>query len=44
MEMEASCLSRTGPGSKVVSVYIVYLQEMCHQFEINVINAFYNKF
>ena len=31
-------------GSKIVSVYMVYLQGMSHQFEINVINAFYNKF
>ena len=27
-------------GSKIVSVYMVYLQGMSHQFEINVINAF----
>ena len=44
MEMEISCLSRTGPGIKNCSVYMVYLQGMSHQFEINVINAFYNKF
>ena len=44
MEMEISCLIRTGPESKIVSVYMVYLQGMSHQFEINVINAFYNKF
>ena len=30
-------------GSKTVSVYMVYLQGMSHQFEINVINAFYIK-
>ena len=44
MEMEISCLTDTGRGSKIVSVYMVYLQGMSHQFEINVINAFYNKF
>ena len=42
--MEISCLTRTGPGSKIVSVYMVYLQGMSHEFEINVINAFYIKF
>ena len=31
-------------GSQIVSVYVVYLQRMSHQFQINVINAFYNKF
>ena len=31
-------------GSKIVSVYMVYLQGMSHQFEINLSNAFYNKF
>ena len=30
--------------SKIVSVYMVYLQGMSHQCEINVINTFYNKF
>ena len=49
MEMEISCLTRTGPGIKncsvyMVYVYMVYLQGMSHQFEINVINSFYNKF
>ena len=44
MDMEISYLTRTGLGSKTVSVYIVYLQEISHQFEINVTNAFYNKF
>ena len=44
METEISCLTRTGPGSKIVPVYMVYLQGMSHQFEINVINALYNKF
>ena len=44
MEMEITCLTRTGPGIKNCSVYMVYLQGMSHQFEINVINAFYNKF
>ena len=44
MEMEISCQTRTGPGSKNCSVYMVYLQGMYHQFEINVINAFYNEF
>ena len=39
MEMEISCPTRTGPGSKIVSVYMVYLQRMSHQFEINVANA-----
>ena len=28
----------------IVSVYMVYLQGISYQFEINVINAFYNKF
>ena len=31
-------------GSKIVSAYMVYLQGMSHQFEINLSNAFYNKF
>ena len=31
-------------GSKIVSVYMVYLQGMSHLLEINVINAFYQKF
>ena len=31
-------------GSKIFSVYMVYLQGMSHQFEINLSNAFYNKF
>ena len=44
MEMEITCLTRTGPGIKNCSVYMVYLQEISHQFEINVINAFYNNF
>ena len=44
MEMEVICLTRTGPGIKNCSVYMVYLQGMSHQFQINVINAFYNKF
>ena len=30
--------------SKIVSVYMVYLQGMSHQFQINVISAFHNKF
>ena len=42
--MEISCLPVLARGSKIVSVYMVYLQGMSHQFEINVINAFYNKF
>ena len=42
MEMEISCLTRTGPGIKNCSVYMVYLQGMSHQLEINVVNAFYN--
>ena len=29
---------------KIVSVFIVYLQGMSHQLQINVICAFYNKF
>ena len=44
MEMEISCLTHTGSGIKNCFVYMVYLQGMSHQFEINVINAFYNKF
>ena len=44
MDMEISCLTRTGPGVRNGSVYMVYLQGMSHQFAINVINAFYNKF
>ena len=31
-------------GSKIVSVYMVHLQGMSHLLEINVINAFYQKF
>ena len=31
-------------GSKIVSVYMVCLQGMSHLLEINVINAFYQKF
>ena len=30
--------------SKIVSVYMAYLQGMSHQFQINVISAFQNKF
>ena len=37
--MEISCPTRTGPVSKIVSVYMVYLQGMSHQYEINVVNA-----
>ena len=44
MEMEISCLTVLARGSKIVSVYMVYLQGISHQFEMNVINAFYNKF
>ena len=44
MKMEISCFTRTGPEIKNCSVYMVYLQGMSHQFEINVINIFYNKF
>ena len=44
MEMEICCRTLTDPGSKIVSVCMVYFQGMYHQFEINVINAFYNKF
>ena len=44
MEMEISCLTVLARGSKIVSVYMVYLQGISHQFEISVINAFYNKF
>ena len=40
VEMEISCLTALARGSKVVSVYMGYLQGMSHQFEINVINAF----
>ena len=44
MEMEISCLTVLARGSKIVSVYMVYLQGISHQFEIDVIDAFYNKF
>ena len=44
MDMEISCLTRTRQGSKIVSVYMVYLQGMSHKFEICVINTFYNEF
>ena len=44
MEMEISCLTPTGPGIKNVCALMVYLQGMSYQSEINVINAFYNKF
>ena len=43
MEMEISCLTRTGPGIKNCSVYMVYLQGMCHQFEVNVIYPRFSK-
>ena len=42
--MEISCLTVLARGSKIVSVYMVYLQGISHQFEIDVIDAFYNKF
>ena len=32
------------PESEIVSVYMVYLQRMSHQFQIDVISAFYSKF
>ena len=32
------------PESEIVSVYMVYLQRMSHQFQINVISAFYSIF
>ena len=44
MEMEISCLTVLARGSKIVSVYMVYLQGISHQFEMDVIDAFYNKF
>ena len=44
MEMEISCLTVLARGSKIVSVYMVYLQIISHQFEIDVINALYDKF
>ena len=44
MEMEISCLTILTRESEIVSVYMVYLQGISHQFEISVINAFYNKF
>ena len=44
MEMEISCYTRTSREIKNCSVYMVYLQGMSHQFEINAINVFYNKF
>ena len=40
MEMEISCLTILTLGSEIVSVYMVYLQGISHQFEIGVINAF----
>ena len=43
MEMEISCLTRTGPGIKNCSVYMVYLQGMSHQFEVNVIYPRFSK-
>ena len=43
MKMEIRCLT-VARGSKLISVYMVYLQGMFYQFEKNVINAFYNKF
>ena len=44
MKMEISCLTVLARGSKIVSVYMVYLQIISHQFEIDVMNALYNKF
>ena len=44
MKIEISCLTRNGLGIKNCFCYMVYLQGMPHQFEINVINAFYSKF
>ena len=41
MEMEISCLTRTGGGSKVVSVYMVCLQGISHQSEINQFGKFF---
>ena len=41
---DVNCLTVLARGSKIVSVYMVYLQGISHQFEIDVINAFYNKF
>ena len=44
MEMKISCLTVVARESEIVSVYIVYLQGISHQFEIDVINGFYSKF
>ena len=44
MEMEISCLTRTGPGIKNCFCLHGIFTGMSNQFEINVINAFYNKF
>ena len=44
MDIEISSLTRTGQGIKIVSVYMVCLKGKSHQFETNVIIAFYNTF
>ena len=42
MEMEISCLTRSGGRSKIISVYMVHLQGISHQFEINQFGKFLN--
>ena len=45
MEIEISCLPRAGRGTKsCFCLQYIFLQGMSHQFEVNVIIAFYNKF
>ena len=45
MEMEIGCLTRTGPEIKNCFCLLgIYLFLLSRQFEIIVINAFYNKF
>ena len=41
MEIEISCLTRSGGGSKIISVYMVHLQGISHQFEINQFGKFF---
>ena len=44
MEMVIRCLTRTGCGIKNCFCLHGIFTGNSHQFEINVINAFYNKF
>ena len=45
MEMEIGCLTRAGSGIKnCFCLLAIYLFLLSRQFEIIVINAFYNKF